>query len=283
MVSQRKPRSPETCRKLAIANTGKVFSAERRANIGKARIIHLPQETVSKLEEYWEKRYVPAKWIMKTLKISSRVYLRYLKTRCKHEQIKFLPQDLEPEIFETIIQKCRQRIPYLVISQDIGLKHRQVYHIILKLQSIYEIEPINSPIKHTSNHTPEHRITLAARITEYNKQNPKKKEQNPNWRGGTSILSELVRVLLPYKKWHANVLKRDKYACLLCGCKRHLHVDHIYPLSLLLRDGKITVPEEALTYSPMWDLSNGRTLCETCHKKTDTYGKQRKTYENRTI
>lgn len=279
MSPQRKPRSPETCRKLALANTGKVFSAERRANIGKARIIHLPQETIIKLEEYWKKRYIPAKWILKTLNLSMRVYLRYLKTHCKHEQIQFLPQNLEPETYECIIQKCKDGVPCVLIAEELGLKHKQVRLIIQKLSAMYDISPLSKPM---GNHCEEHRVFLAVQLAEYNKQNPKKKEQNPNWKGGIAEVSDLIRVTVPYKEWRFNVLKRDEYKCVFCGVNRKLHVDHIYPFCLLLRDGKITTPEQAIMYNPLWDCSNGRTLCEACHKQTETYGKQRKDYE-RTI
>ncbi len=30
--------------------------------------------------------------------------------------------------------------------------------------------------------------------------------------------------------------------------------------------------EEALKCEAIWDTNNGRTLCETCHQQTDTYG-----------
>jgi len=35
----------------------------------------------------------------------------------------------------------------------------------------------------------------------------------------------------------------------------------------------ITTVEEALNCPELWDLSNGRTLCKPCHRKTDTWGK----------
>ena len=63
---------------------------------------------------------------------------------------------------------------------------------------------------------------------------------------------------------------------LVCETHSNLQVDHIYPFSLLLQDGKIATTEQAAAYSPLWNLANGRTMCETCHRKTETYGRQRK-------
>ena len=31
--------------------------------------------------------------------------------------------------------------------------------------------------------------------------------------------------------------------------------------------------EQALNYEELWNINNGETLCENCHKETDTYGK----------
>ena len=63
---------------------------------------------------------------------------------------------------------------------------------------------------------------------------------------------------LEYRQWRRAVLKRDGCACVKCGARKKLHVDHIKPWA--------THP--ALRYT----VSNGRTLCFGCHKEIDTYG-----------
>jgi 5-methylcytosine-specific restriction endonuclease McrA len=48
-------------------------------------------------------------------------------------------------------------------------------------------------------------------------------------------ISERVKKLRnsqEYKNWHAEVLKRDNYKCILCGDSEKLEVDHIKSLSL---------------------------------------------------
>ena len=56
------------------------------------------------------------------------------------------------------------------------------------------------------------------------------------------------------------VFKRDNFKCVLCGDKKggNIEADHIKDFALY--------PELRL------DINNGRTLCKSCHKKTDNYG-----------
>ena len=79
------------------------------------------------------------------------------------------------------------------------------------------------------------------------------------WRGGVTTENERLRKCSEYKLWRKSVFERDKYTCIFCG--QHggkLHADHIKPFAFF--------PE--LRFA----IDNGRTLCEECHKKTDTYG-----------
>ena len=62
----------------------------------------------------------------------------------------------------------------------------------------------------------------------------------------------------PYTAWRKAVLLRDNYACTACGSKEKLECDHIKPRK----------DYPCLEY----DISNGRVLCASCHKKTSTYG-----------
>ena len=82
-----------------------------------------------------------------------------------------------------------------------------------------------------------------------------KGEQHPLWRGG---LSNKQGYLWNWKYVKPKILKRDNYSCVWCGQKGgKLNADHIKPFALF--------PELRLA------IDNGRTLCITCHKKTDTY------------
>lgn len=84
------------------------------------------------------------------------------------------------------------------------------------------------------------------------------KENSPSWRGGIKKENDR-RKSFEGQKWRKLIFERDDYTCQICGIKSgYLQADHIKPWG--------QYPE--LRY----ELSNGRTLCINCHKKTDTYG-----------
>lgn len=91
------------------------------------------------------------------------------------------------------------------------------------------------------------------------------------WEGGITPLNSAVRGLRKYKNWRKSILKRDGSQCVMCGNRNDIHVDHVYPLCLILEDENIQSVEDALASESLWDHSNGRVLCEGCHEATDTY------------
>ena len=63
---------------------------------------------------------------------------------------------------------------------------------------------------------------------------------------------------LEHRLWRTSVFQRDNYSCVECGKRGgKLCADHIKPHCLF--------PELR------FDVDNGRTLCEPCHKATDTF------------
>ena len=73
-----------------------------------------------------------------------------------------------------------------------------------------------------------------------------------------------IKVSPEYKYWRKCIYERDDYTCQECGDKNgnghtvKLNAHHIKPFAMF--------PE--LIYA----LDNGITLCEKCHRKTDSYG-----------
>lgn len=93
-------------------------------------------------------------------------------------------------------------------------------------------------------------------------------------RGGVSSIALIVRGMTEYKNWRRAVFERDAYTCQDCDAtKVYLNADHHrVSFATLLRQHKITSTIEAAACSALWDISNGRTLCLDCHKKTPTFG-----------
>ena len=91
-------------------------------------------------------------------------------------------------------------------------------------------------------------------------------DKHPNWQGGITPINQKIKNSQEYKDWRIAVFTRDNFTCVLCGAEKvYLNADHIKPFSLF--------PELR------FELSNGRTLCESCHRKTDTFAGRIRNYK----
>lgn len=99
-------------------------------------------------------------------------------------------------------------------------------------------------------------------------------KNNYNWKGGKRSITLKVREMYEYRQWWSDIYTRDDFTCQICGIRgAKLNADH-YPkmLSVILDEYSIKTKEEALVCSELWNINNGRTLCESCHRKTPTWG-----------
>lgn len=113
-------------------------------------------------------------------------------------------------------------------------------------------------------------LDVRKKMSEYQKNNSLRYWQgkkNPNvsrekhwaWKGGITPLKLVLRKSADYKRWRKAVYERDKYSCVMCGDSTggNLNADHHpIPFWKLMQDKD---------YETMWNISNGRTLCKTCH------------------
>ena len=94
-----------------------------------------------------------------------------------------------------------------------------------------------------------------------------------NWQGGISFLGKAlykqIRKIKKYIDWRKDIYSRDNFTCQHCGfIGGKLNVDHYpTPFSKIIVKNNIETLEEALECKELWDISNGRTLCEPCHKE----------------
>lgn len=97
-----------------------------------------------------------------------------------------------------------------------------------------------------------------------------------NWRGGVTRFQNQLRRTALYAEWRDTILKRDNYTCQRCNVRGGtLNVDHYpKPYAVILHENNIKNYKHAEWCSDLWDTTNGRTLCISCHKKTDTYAKR---------
>lgn len=85
-------------------------------------------------------------------------------------------------------------------------------------------------------------------------------EKNPGYIHGNHPEHKRQRHTMEYNKWRRKVFERDNFTCQECGHRGvKLNADHIKPFAFF--------PELR------FELTNGRTLCEPCHRKTPTYGR----------
>lgn len=111
--------------------------------------------------------------------------------------------------------------------------------------------------------TPEQKQKISISLKGKHKSQEHRKNISLAKNKGITTINEKIRKSVEYKLWRTAVFERDNYICVFCGIAQgNKHADHIKPFAYY--------PE--LRFA----IDNGRTLCVPCHRKTDTYGKQKK-------
>lgn len=146
---------------------------------------------------------------------------------------------------------------------QIGRKHKP--ETILKLKELHKKENLSISTREKMSKARKGKklsIETRKRISKANSG-----EKCHLWRGGITPIHLKIRKSIEYKLWREAVFERDNYTCIWCGDNKggNLNADHIKPFAYF--------PE--LRFA----IDNGRTLCESCHKKTDTWGEGAKKYK----
>lgn len=82
------------------------------------------------------------------------------------------------------------------------------------------------------------------------------------------IIKKRLRSCQKYKDWCRKIYERDGFKCTKCGSKKNMQTHHIIPFSVIYEECKLMGIKD---FSPIFDVDNGETICEDCHKKTDSY------------
>jgi hypothetical protein len=91
-------------------------------------------------------------------------------------------------------------------------------------------------------------------------------KKSPRWEGGKTSLAIAIRTGYQYKDWRNAVFTRDNYTCQHCFKRGgRLEADHIITVSNIIKAFRIKNVEDARNNFFLWEKSNGRTLCKSCH------------------
>jgi hypothetical protein len=102
------------------------------------------------------------------------------------------------------------------------------------------------------------------------------KSSRLRWGNLHPLVKRAIRSMEKYCEWRKEVHKRDDYTCQICGKRGGvIHADHIKPFYKIVKENNIQNLIEATRCCELWDINNGRTLCGSCHRKTDTYGRRK--------
>ena len=86
------------------------------------------------------------------------------------------------------------------------------------------------------------------------------------WKGGVTPITMAIRNSHKYKKWRAEVFKKDKWTCMECGYKGNdIEAHHETRFKEIMIKYNIQSLRDAINCSELWNVDNGITYCNHCH------------------
>jgi hypothetical protein len=89
-----------------------------------------------------------------------------------------------------------------------------------------------------------------------------------NWNGGQDLIFT-IRNCFEYRQWRSDIFTRDNFTCQDCGDNSggNLNAHHKKRFIDIINQYNIKTIESALACNELWNINNGITLCEKCHRK----------------
>ena len=96
--------------------------------------------------------------------------------------------------------------------------------------------------------------------------------KSANYKGGITKISRLIRRMFEYPIWRSTCYERDDWTCQSCGTRGgYLTVHHIKSVISIIKEYNIKTIVDAAECKLLWDIDNGKALCEECHSWEDNY------------
>lgn len=97
----------------------------------------------------------------------------------------------------------------------------------------------------------------------------KRGAEAPNWIDGRTPLYKRIRECFKHRLWRDDVFTRDDFTCQECGDFKggNLNAHHIKAFADILELNDINTFEQAMACEELWNINNGITLCNKCHKE----------------
>jgi 5-methylcytosine-specific restriction endonuclease McrA/transposase len=218
-------------------------------------------------------------------------------TRSKLEKL-YLKEGLSPNNISKIFGCSKWLISKKLLDFKIRKKTRKEYYDIIKIPKkelvyLYNIKKMTTP--KLAKHFNCGKTTILYKMDKYGIKRRSRKEvyklnikeyNYPGYVDGRTPLRSIIRGSEEYSNWRKQVFERDNYTCQECfsSGKGNLVAHHINSFSNILDaflkefdqfsvfEDKYTLVRLAMKYRPFFEVSNGKTLCEECHFKTDNYG-----------
>jgi len=227
-----KPVSEETRKKIGLAHKGKFVSLEAREKMSKA---HIGQKS-------WNKG-IPC-----TEKTKEKNRIAHLNLPSPNKGRKF------SEIWKQNISKSH-------IGQKAWCKGMKIQTNTGRTHFKKDFIPWNKGLK-LPPLSKEHRIKLSKLHRGINAYNYK----------GNTPLVRTIRTCFEYRQWRSDVFTRDDFTCQSCGIKgEKLEAHHIVAFADIIERYEILTLEDAINCAELWNINNGQTLCQECHKLTKNY------------